>query len=151
MYNFPLPVIVFPTFFWSPYWSHLSLISLPSPPQCLSLYLYQSACFVPGVTVFSALKFSAILPLFPQAHNWPLCKIQSLKVNICGWKLKQLNIRLIRAHPTVMSKVITAHGAWHSHVPQAFTSHHHTGDEVRGGCLCNQNGWDDDFLTHLNV
>lgn len=34
---------------------------------------------------------------------------------------------------------VTAHRAGYSHVPQAFTRHNHTSNEVRDGCPCSQN------------
>lgn len=50
---------------------------------------------------------------------------------------------------------VTAHRAGYSHVPHAFTSYNHTGNEVRDGCPCSQDSqahnllWDADSLTNL--
>lgn len=51
-----------------------------------------------------------------------------------------------RSSPHGNVEDVTTHGAGHSHVPHALTSHDHTGNEVRDGRSGGQNSQTHDFL-----
>jgi len=89
--------------------------------------------------------------------------LSKMTKKMCGTKISHYSVQLSSHCSSIMAalfadsphsdvKDVTAHTAGYSHVPQAFTSHDHTGNEVRVGCHCCQNRqkiWGPKSFSHL--
>ncbi len=73
------------------------------------------------------------------AHNFQLSNT---------WFIEYIKVSIVLPHGDV--KYVAAYRARDSHVSQAFSCHNHTGDEIRNGCSCSQNGKTHDFLRDTN-